>query len=274
MLKKLRHVKSCLTQHNDRVVGFENGTISFTYVNYTCWLVINLSLQLVNLLLTVFLFVVKSQVPKASSRDRLERVKAKLSVVTLLLPKLHLRTGLITQDSDADDDSGNEANLNTDISAIDKVAAAQKLFATPEKSDISFEEGSIKLIDFRTPSPPTGRRSGVVSAPRTSVIMNSVEHTENLKNLMVSKRKVSREQGLRDTFRDSVEDGGQTRKVSGCELPRRLQKRLTPDQRERSSSKPPLPTVEEETHPSSVLIWILKIRIIIVVSVALIFIFF
>ena len=42
MLKKLRHVKSCLTQHNDRVVGFENGTISFTYVNYTCWLVFNL----------------------------------------------------------------------------------------------------------------------------------------------------------------------------------------------------------------------------------------
>lgn len=194
--------------------------------------------------------------------------------MTLLLPKLHLRTGLITQDSDADDDSGNEANLNTDISAIDKVAAAQKLFATPEKSDISFEEGSIKLIDFRTPSPPTGRRSGVVSAPRTSVIMNSVEHTENLKNLMVSKRKVSREQGLRDTFRDSVEDGGQTRKVSGCELPRRLQKRLTPDQRERSSSKPPLPTVEEETHPSSVLILILKMRIIIVVCVALIFTFF
>ncbi|CAH3013636.1 unnamed protein product [Porites evermanni] len=220
VLKKLRHVKSCLTQHNDRVVGFEN---------------------------------VKSQVPKASSRDRLERVKAKLSVVTLLLPKLHLRTGLITQDSDADDDSGNEANLNTDISAIDKVAAAQKLFATPEKSDISFEEGSIKLIDFRTPSPPTGRRSGVVSAPRTSVIMNSVEHTENLKNLIVSKRKASSEQGLRDTFRDSGEDRGQTRKVSGCELPRRLQKRLTPDQRERSNSKPPLPTVEEETHPSSTL---------------------
>lgn len=40
MLKKLRHVKSCLTQHNDRVVGFENGTISFTYASYTCWLVI------------------------------------------------------------------------------------------------------------------------------------------------------------------------------------------------------------------------------------------
>lgn len=189
--------------------------------------------------------------------------------MTLLLPKLHLRTGLITQDSDADDDSGNEANLNTDISAIDKVAAAQKLFATPEKSDISFEQGSVKFVDFREPSPPTGRRSGLVSAPRTSVIMNSVEHTENLRNLMVSKRKVSSEQGLGNTFRDSVEDGEQTRKVSGFELPRRLQKRLTPDQRERSNSKPPLQTVEEETYPSSVLILILEMRIIIVVCVAL-----
>ena len=27
VLKKLREVKSCLTQHNDRVVGFENGIL-------------------------------------------------------------------------------------------------------------------------------------------------------------------------------------------------------------------------------------------------------
>ena len=51
----------------------------------------------------LFPLTVKSQVPKASSRDKLERVKAKLSVVTLLLPKVRLRSGIITHESDNDE---------------------------------------------------------------------------------------------------------------------------------------------------------------------------
>ena len=34
MLKKLREVKSCLTQHNDRVVGFENGDMSTFLISH------------------------------------------------------------------------------------------------------------------------------------------------------------------------------------------------------------------------------------------------
>lgn len=184
-------------------------------------------------------------------------MKAKLSVVTLLLPKLHLRTGLITQESDNEDDSGNEAK-NIDGSAIDKVAAAQKLFATPEKpsspnsTQDSCKGASVKLVSFRTHSPPIGRRIGVFSAPRTSVVMNSDEHSKNLKNLIDSRRKLSSEPGLISPYRDSDEDGGHFRKVSSSELPRRLRKRMAPDEIERSNSKLPLPTLEEETNRSSV----------------------
>lgn len=181
-------------------------------------------------------------------------MKAKLSVVTLLLPKLHLRTGLITQESDNEDDSGNEAK-NIDGSAIDKVAAAQKLFTTPEKPSSpnstrdSCEGASVKLVSFRTHSPPIGRRIDVFSAPRTSVVMNSDQHSKNLKNLIDSRRKLSSEPGL---ISPSDEDGGHFRKVSSSELPRRLRKRMAPDEIERSNSKLPLPTLEEETNPSSV----------------------
>ena len=221
----------------------------------------SMTIFVLSFLLTAFFlpFTVKSQVPKASSRGRLERVKAKLSVVTLLLPKLHLRTGLITQESDTDDESGNEAK-NVDVSAIDKVAAAQKLFATPEKpsspnnSQNSSEGRSVKVVSFRTPSPPVGRRSGVVSAPRTSVVMNSDEHSKNLKNLIDLRRKLSSEPGLiTASNRESGEDGAQSRKVSSSEMSRRLRKRIAPDESEQSTSKLPLPTVEEETNPSSVI---------------------
>ena len=34
VLKKLREVKSCLTQHNDRVVGFENGDMSTFLISH------------------------------------------------------------------------------------------------------------------------------------------------------------------------------------------------------------------------------------------------
>lgn len=39
----------------------------------------------------LLVFVVCSLVPKADSRSKLDRVRAKLSVVTMLLPKLTLR---------------------------------------------------------------------------------------------------------------------------------------------------------------------------------------
>ena len=60
-------------------------------------------------------------------------MRTKLSVVTLLLPKLHSKPGLITKESDDEADSGNEAN-SIDGSAIDHVAAAQKLTAAAEQS--------------------------------------------------------------------------------------------------------------------------------------------
>ena len=89
-------------------------------------------------------------------------MKAKLSVVTLLLPRLHLRPGLITHESDTDDDSGTEAKSPD---AIKKVAAAQKIFATSiDNSSRSLpEEKSIKSVGFRVATPPQGRRKGVAS---------------------------------------------------------------------------------------------------------------
>lgn len=191
------------------------------------------------------MFIVKSQVPKASSRDRLERVKAKLSVVTLLLPKLHLRPGLITrQESDNDDDSGNEAK--TDVLAIDKVAAAQKLFATSidNSSRSSPEEKSVKSVGFRAATPPSGRRKGVVSAPKPSRRISTDEQSNNLK------RTLSSEPGLISTSREeNVVEDGQLRKLSSSELSRRLKKRMTPIDGEKSNNLP-LPTVEEETTSS------------------------
>ena len=202
----------------------------------------------------------KSQVPKASSRNRLERVRAKLSLVTLLLPKVHLRTGLITQESDTDDDSGNEAK-NMDGSIISKVAAAQKLFATPERPSSpninrSSDGASVNFVNFQTSSPPIGRRSGVVSAHRRPVVMNSDENSKNVKNLIDSRRKLSSEPGLISSYHDSGDDSeyAQSRKLSSSDLPKRLGRRLSSDERERSNSKPPLPTLEEETNPSSVIV--------------------
>lgn len=207
VLKKLREVKCCLTQHNDRVVGFEN---------------------------------VKSQVPKASSRDRLERVKAKLSVVTLLLPKLHLRPGLITNESDTDDDSGTEAKTPD---AIDKVAAAQKIFATSidNSSRSSPEEKSIKSVGFRVATPPQGRRKGVASAPNPAARISTYEQSNNLRNMMDSRRMLSSEPGLISlTGHEEVEEK-QLRKLSSSELPGRLKKRMT------GNSSLPLHTMEEES---------------------------
>lgn len=184
------------------------------------------------------LSTVKSQVPKALSRDRLERVKAKLSVVTLLLPKIHLRPGLITQESDTDEDSGNEAK-NIDGSVIEKVAAAQKLFAKPVQPRSS--------CNTLTASQPIVRRSGVVSASKASVIMNSTEHSEHFKNLSDSRRELSSEPGLIGLCQDLSKDGNEQRKLSCSDLPRQLTQRLTPDQRG------PVPTFEEEKKPVSVI---------------------
>ena len=189
------------------------------------------------------LFIVKSQVPKASSRDRLERVKAKLSVVTLLLPKLHLRPGLITHESDNDDDSGTEAKT-PDV--IDKVAAAQKIFATNIHNSrrSSPEEKSIKSVDFRAATPPHGRRKGVVSAAKPSMKISTDELSNNLKNMVDSRRKISSEPGLISiAHEENTVEEEQLRKFSSSELPGRLKKRMT--------SNLPLPTVDGETKSSS-----------------------
>ena len=189
------------------------------------------------------LFIVKSQVPKASSRDRLERVKAKLSVVTLLLPKLHLRPGLITHESDNDDDSGTEAKTPD---AIDKVAAAQKIFATniDNSRRSSPEEKSIKSVDFRAATPPHGRRKGVVSAAKPSMKISTDELSNNLKNMVDSRRKISSEPGLISiAHEENTVEEEQLRKFSSSELPGRLKKRMT--------SNLPLPTVDGETKSSS-----------------------
>ena len=189
------------------------------------------------------LFIVKSQVPKASSRDRLERVKAKLSVVTLLLPKLHLRPGLITHESDNDDDSGTEAKTPD---AIDKVAAAQKLFATniDNSRRNSPEEKSIKSVDFRAATPSHGRRKGVVIATKPSMKISTDEQSNNLKNMVDSRRRISSEPGLISiAHEENTVEEELLRKFSSSELPGRLKKRMT--------SNLPLPTVEGETKSSS-----------------------
>ncbi|XP_015779126.1 PREDICTED: uncharacterized protein LOC107356968 [Acropora digitifera] len=223
VLKKLREVKSCLIQHSDRVVGFEN---------------------------------VKSQVPKALSRKRLERVRTKLSVVTLLLPKLHSKPGLITKESDDEADSGNEAN-SIDGSAIDHVAAAQKLTAAPEQSSSSksAEEGSAKIGNLRIPSSPTARRKGVVSAPRTSEIINMDENLNNVKNSLDSRRTFSSGPAMVTVNHESDKDGCQAKKVSYLTLPGTQENKMPQEQRKTSSGRPlSLPSVEEEDHPSSVII--------------------
>ena len=172
-------------------------------------------------------------------------MKAKLSVVTLLLPKLHLRPGLITHESDNDDDSGTEAKT---ADAIDEVAAAQKIFATSidNSNRSSPEEKSIKSVGFRVVTPPHGRRTGVVSAPKPSTRISTDEQSNNLKNMLNSRRKLSSEPGLISITREenAVEEE-QLRKLSSSELPQRLKKRMT------DNSNLPLPTVEEETKSSS-----------------------
>lgn len=199
----------------------------------------------------------KSQVPKASSRDKLERVKAKLSVVTLLLPKMRLRSGIITHESDNDDDSGNEEKT-ADVFAIDKVAAAQNSFATGN-NDNSYrkppDEKSIKSVGFQVASPPISRRKGVVSAPKASLVKSTDEQSKNLKNVIEWKRKLSNEPRViqRTSSETNLVDDAQLRKLSNTTmvLPRRLQKRMTPDYRDKSSKMLPLPTVEEENSSSS-----------------------
>lgn len=181
-------------------------------------------------------------------------MKAKLSVVTLLLPKLHLKPGLITRpESDNDDDSGNEAKT-ADVLAIDKVAAAQKLFATSidNSSRSSPEEKSVKFVGFRAATPPSARRKGVVSAPKPSPKISIVEQSNNLKNMIDSRRKLSSEPGLISKSRGetAIEDG-QTRKASSSALPMRLKKRMTPIDGGNSNNNLPLPTVEEESNSSS-----------------------
>ena len=172
-------------------------------------------------------------------------MKAKLSVVTLLLPKLHLRPGLITHESDNDDDSGNEAKTPD---AIDKVAAAQKIFATSidNSSRSSPEEKSIKSVGFRAATPPHGRQKGAASAPKPSTRISTDEQSNNLKNMIDSRRKLSSEPGLISITREenTVEEE-QLRKFSSSELPRRLKKRMT------GNSNLPLPSMEEENKSSS-----------------------
>ena len=199
----------------------------------------------------------KSQVPKASSRDKLERVKAKLSVVTLLLPKMHLRSGIITHESDNDDDSGNEEKT-ADVPAIDKVAAAQNSFATSSNDNSNRkppDEKSIKSVGFQVASPPISRRKGVVSAPKTSLVKSTDEQSKNLKNVIEWKRKLSSEPRViqRTSSETNLVDDVQLRKLSNTTmvLPRRLQKRMTLDYRDKSSNMLPLPTVEEENSSSS-----------------------
>lgn len=172
--------------------------------------------------------------------------------MTLLLPKLHLRPGLITrQESDNGDDSGNEAKT-ADVLAIDKVAAAQKLFATSidNSSRSSPEEKSVKSVGFRVSTPPSGRRKGVVSAPKPSLKMSTDEQSNNLKNMIDSRRKLSSEPGLISlSLEENAVDDRQSRKLSSPELPRRLKKRMTPIDGERNNNLP-LPTLEEETTSS------------------------
>ena len=134
----------------------------------------------------LFPHTVKSQVPKASSRDKLERVKAKLSVVTLLLPKMHLRSGIITHESDNDDDSGNEEKT-ADVPAIDKEAAAQNSFATSSNDNSNRkppDEKSIMSVGFQVASPPISR---IVGAPKTSLAKSIDEQSQNLKMLLNGK---------------------------------------------------------------------------------------
>lgn len=200
--------------------------------------------------------VVKSQVPKALSRKRLERVRTKLSVVTLLLPKLHSKPGLITKESDDEADSGKEAN-SIDGSAIDHVAAAQKLTAAPEQSSSSksAEEGSAKIDNLRIPSSPTARRKGVVSAPRTSEIINMDENLNNVKNSLDSRRTFSSGPAMVTVNHESDKDGCQAKKVSYLTLPGTQENKMPQEQRKTSSGRPlSLPSVEEEDHPSSVII--------------------
>lgn len=172
-------------------------------------------------------------------------MKAKLSVVTLLLPKLHLRHGLITHESDNDDDAGTEAKT---ADAIDEVAAAQKIFKTSidNSSQGSPEEKTIKSVGFRAATPPHGRRKGVVSAPEPSTRIPTDEQSNNLKHRLDSRRKLSSESGLISITREeNAAEEEQLRKFSSSELPRRLKKRMT------GNSNLALPTVEEETKSSS-----------------------
>ena len=191
------------------------------------------------------LSLVKCQVPKASSRKRLERVRAKLSVVTLLLPKLHSRPGLITRDSDDKADSESEAN-NIDGSAIESVAAAQKSRSSNTVQKYT-EDGSFTVGNLLAPPSRTGRRIGVVSAPRT--LSSNGENSDNLKNVLDS-----RGSGMINHNQETGEDRGQTKKLSYLNLPGGQEKRVSQEQRETSSSKPLLPSVDEEDHPSSVMI--------------------
>ena len=183
-------------------------------------------------------------------------MRTKLSVVTLLLPKLHSKPGLITKESGEEADSGNEAD-NIDGSVIDHVAAAQKLSTAPEESSCSksAEEGSAKIGNLLIPSSPTARRKGVVSAPRTSEIMSMNENLNNVKNLLDSRRTFSSGPGMVTVNHDSEKDGGQATKVSYLTLPATKDHKMPQEQRKTSNGRPsPLPSVEEEDHPSSVII--------------------
>ncbi|XP_001640187.3 uncharacterized protein LOC5520360 isoform X2 [Nematostella vectensis] len=131
VLKKLKEVKSRLTEHKDRVVGFDN---------------------------------VRSLVPKADSRARLDRVKAKLSIVTKLMPKLNLRP--LTENVNEEETDANNNNRDEGV-AIEQVAAAQGILATYRRQSMSDDDStSLPGTESSSSSPRPVRRVSSHEGPR------------------------------------------------------------------------------------------------------------
>ena len=88
------------------------------------------------------------------------------------------------------------------------------------------------------------RKIRTASAPRPATRISTYEQSNNLINMMDSRRMLSSEPGLISETREEVEEK-QLRKLSSSELPGRLKKRMT------GNSSLPLPTLEEERKSSS-----------------------
>ena len=174
----------------------------------------------------------RSQVPKASSRDRIDRVRAKLSVVTLLLPKLHLKEGLVTNVNASKDDPGNETN-SVDESVIDRVAAAQKLFDKDQSS--SEEKSPNRSVGFPMPSSSNRRHPDVVSVPRSSTAFHSDTTRKTFHGLNDSRTKLSSEP-VPNVLESTRPNNDEQYSKTYLEL----------DQHETSFNKFSLPTLEQD----------------------------